>query len=379
MNRELAKKATTLNDLLERSKEQIARALPKHMTPERVIRLGLTAARKNSRIMECDLRTVVGCIVEASQLGLEIDGVLGSAYLVPYKTTCTLIPGYRGLISLARRSGGVSSLYANLVYDCDFFQVKEGLNRDLRHDPDLEQDGREERKVDYVYAVITFTDGRAPDFEVMSYKQIESVRARSKAADSGPWVTDWGEMARKTVIRRLLKRHDLSPEMNRAMELSLSEHTGEAPESIVDLGTVEATPVGVEPKKSKMDEAVERIERRANAEAKKALDDMGDIPFDDEPPADEPAGDPFAAPADEPADEQPPADEQAPWETDRRHRATCIKAIQECIPIVGKDNALAIRDQILDGSDPNPQTMDLTLLRRLTHALEQERDLATQD
>src|ERR1051325_4467360 len=80
------KNLTTLKDLLTRYKEQIAMALPRHLTPERMIRVALTAVSRSQKLQECNPATVAGCVVQASILGLEPDGILGEAYLVPFTT-----------------------------------------------------------------------------------------------------------------------------------------------------------------------------------------------------------------------------------------------------------------------------------------------------
>src|SRR5262245_34215703 len=101
---------TTVSDLLMKYKEQIAMALPKHLTPERMIRVALTAVSRSPQLQKCTPATIAGCVVQASILGLEPDGVLGEAYLVPFwnkkagggkgSYECQLIPGYQGLLKL---------------------------------------------------------------------------------------------------------------------------------------------------------------------------------------------------------------------------------------------------------------------------------------
>src|SRR4051812_13911554 len=98
-----------LQALLEEHKGLIAAALPRHMTPERMIRVALTAIKSNPTLMKCDALSVAACIVQASILGLEPVSFLGEAYLIPFKNkdgsySCQFIPGYQGLIKLARNS-----------------------------------------------------------------------------------------------------------------------------------------------------------------------------------------------------------------------------------------------------------------------------------
>jgi recombination protein RecT len=85
MTQQIAKPsgATELSQLLERSKLQIARALPKHLTPERMMRMALTAYSSTPLLQQCNATTIIGCVVKASELGLELTGPLGHAYMVP--------------------------------------------------------------------------------------------------------------------------------------------------------------------------------------------------------------------------------------------------------------------------------------------------------
>lgn len=242
--RSTSKGSLSLQSLLQKMKGQIEIALPKHMTAERMIRVGLTAVQKTPRLKECSPLSIVGCIVQASQLGLEPDGVLGQAYMVPYNNRKTgqkeaqLQIGYRGFITLARRSGEVSNVYSELVYQCDFFNVMLGTGKKLEHVPDYENETRGELDPETgqliglrgAYAVVIYKDG-ATDFEYMPLRELYRIRASSKAADDGPWVTHPAEMFRKCPIRKLAKRLPLSPEFMKAA--AHDEH--------VDAGVMTAT------------------------------------------------------------------------------------------------------------------------------------------
>jgi recombination protein RecT len=217
--------------ILEAAKPQISQALPKHLTPERMLRVVRTAISKTPLLQECDAVTIIGSVIEASQLGLEPDGVLGLGYLIPSfnkKTNhmeCRFQPGYRGLIDLAMRSGRVSWIASELVYGCDRFVVKYGTDRKLEHEPDLDNAERGTKNSEGhltdlrgAYAVIRYKDGTS-DFEYMNRVQLDQIRARSQAVQSGrfsPWVTDEDEMFRKCPIRRGAKRWPLSPEFQKA-------------------------------------------------------------------------------------------------------------------------------------------------------------------
>ena len=118
------------------------------------------------------------------------------------------------MIDLARRSGQIVSISARTVRDGDNFHFEYGLNESLTHIPGENEDS----PITHVYAVAKLKDGGI-QFEVMTKKQIEKVREKSKAGDSGPWKDHWEEMAKKTVIRRLFKYLPVSIEMQRAVIL----------------------------------------------------------------------------------------------------------------------------------------------------------------
>lgn len=190
-------------------KQQVALALPKHMTPDRFARVALTALTRTPKLMECTRESLLRCLMDCSQLGLEPDG--RHAHLIPYKDTCTLIIDYKGLMALARRSGDVSVFRAELVKEADEFAWENGT---VTHKIDWRKD---RGNTQCVYSYVRFTSG-AEDWEVMTLAEVDAIRKRSRASSSGPWVTDFDEMAKKTVIRRHSKRLTLSPEFADALE-----------------------------------------------------------------------------------------------------------------------------------------------------------------
>jgi recombination protein RecT len=220
-------KATQIRDLLEKSKSQIAMALPKHITPERMMRIAMTAIQRTPSLMECEPMSLLAAIVEASQLGLEI-GVLGQAYLVPFSNKKTgrreaqLIVGYRGLISLARRSGEIVALEAHVVHERDRFAFSYGTDGRLEHEPCLDGDPGPVRAA-YAYA-------RLKDcgytYDVLPLAELDKVRGTSKSANEGPWISWTEEMQRKTAVKRLCKYLPLSVEMARAIELDNNAEAG---------------------------------------------------------------------------------------------------------------------------------------------------------
>ena len=224
-------------DVLLRLKPQIVAALPKHLDPDRLLRIVLTAVRKTPALMTCSRESVLAAIMQAAQLGLEPDGNLGLAYLLPYGNQCQLIVGWKGLIELARRSGLVANITAHCVHYGDFFEYELGLDPKLRHIPadvlempqylrerTIADDMRREqvvgalagnRKSDLVaaYAVVTMKDGTR-NFRVVTRKLVEKVRAKSASRNhqASPW-NEWEEqMWEKTAVKQVLRFVPLSPE-----------------------------------------------------------------------------------------------------------------------------------------------------------------------
>jgi recombination protein RecT len=217
----------TVVGLLEQMKSEIARCLPKHLTPERMARIAITELRKTPKLQECDPMSFIAAIMQASQLGLE-PGIMGSCYLIPFnnnqtgKVECTFMPGYRGFLDLARRSGQIVSLVARAVYANDEFRYEFGLKEDLIHRPAMQGDRGE---LVAVYAVAILKDG-GHQFDVMSKKDVDAIRNQSKSKNNGPWVTHYDEMAKKTVLRKLFKWLPCSVEMQKAVSLDELQEAG---------------------------------------------------------------------------------------------------------------------------------------------------------
>lgn len=216
----------TVMGLLEQMKGEIARCLPSHLTPDRMARIAMTELRKTPKLQECDPMSFIAAIMQASQLGLE-PGIMGSCYLIPFfnsklgKYECTFMPGYRGFLDLARRSGQIKSLVARAVYDNDVFEYEYGLQESVTHKPAMDERG----ELRAVYAVALLKDG-GHQFEVMSKREIEAVRQKSQGKNAGPWTDYYDEMARKTVVRKLFKWLPCSVEMQKAVSLDELQEVG---------------------------------------------------------------------------------------------------------------------------------------------------------
>lgn len=222
--------------LLEKYKGEIERALPRHINPDRMARIALTAFRMNPKLAECDPRSVFASVIQSSQLGLEV-GLMGEAHLVPFKRECQLIPGYTGLIKLARQSGFVQDIYAHDVRMNDTFTLNLGLERNLEHKPLTGKGGfpvsdEERGAIAGFYAVAVFKDG-SRTFVAMGLSEVERIRDNSRGYQSAKrnrkesvWDTDFVAMGMKTAIRRLCKYLPKSPELATALTLDAVAEQG---------------------------------------------------------------------------------------------------------------------------------------------------------
>lgn len=221
-------KGLTITDYVKAMQPAIKKALPKVMTPERFSRITMTALSNNPKLQKTTPQSFMGAMMTAAQLGLEPNTPLGQAYLIPFKNKgkleCQFQLGYKGLIDLAYRSGEVTSIQAHTVYEKDVFDFEFGLEPKLKHIPT-----KEPSKGDPVwfYAVFNTKDG-GYGFEVMS---VEDIRAHAKkysqsySSSYSPWKTNFEEMAKKTVLKKVLKYAPLKTDFVREISQDESVHT----------------------------------------------------------------------------------------------------------------------------------------------------------
>jgi len=227
---------------------EIERALPRHMSGDRMARIALTAFRTTPALAKCNPTSVFAAVIQSSQLGLEV-GLMGEAHLVPFKDVCQLIPGYQGLMKLARNSGFIEDIYAHEVRANDEFNLVLGLNRNLTHEP-LKKDGfpasdKERGEIVGFYAVAVLKDG-SRTFQAMSRAQVEQIRDNSKGYQASKrkdkesiWDTDFTSMGLKTVIRRLCKYLPKSPEL--ATAIALDDAAGKGDQNLTVKDAIEGT------------------------------------------------------------------------------------------------------------------------------------------
>lgn len=213
------KAPSSIKDYIEVMKPAIQAALPSVMTPERFTRITLSALSATPKLQECTPQSFLGAMMTAAQLGLEPNTPLGQAYLLPYNnrkkgcTECQFQLGYKGLIDLAYRSGEVSIIQAHTVRENDEFTYELGLDPKLCHVPAKSNRGK---AVAY-YAMFKTKDG-GYGFQVMTIDEINAhARAYSKSFGSGPWQTNFDEMAKKTVLKKVLKYAPLKSDFVRGI------------------------------------------------------------------------------------------------------------------------------------------------------------------
>lgn len=226
------KPADQMATLIQKMTPELSRALPKHLTGDRMARIVLTAIRMNPQLAECTQASFIGCVLSCAMLGLEPNTPLGLAYLIPRKNKrnnnrqeCTLQIGYQGMIDLAGRAG--VNVFAYVVKQGDDFRYQLGMEPNIWHIPSEALD-REAKPITHAYAVAVSPDGRR-SFTVLTKAQIEVRRERSAAATDGPWMTDYEAMCMKTAVRAHFRW--MPKQTERAVILAQGVAIDEAPEN----------------------------------------------------------------------------------------------------------------------------------------------------
>ena len=220
-------KSMSMADLIKALEPEIKKALPSVISTERFTRMALSALNNNPQLMECTQMSFLAALMNAAQLGLEPNTPLGQAYLIPYKNKgkleCQFQLGFKGMIDLIYRNETVQMIQAHCVHEQDMFLYSYGLNAKLDHIPSMDEQGNR-GEVIYVYALYKLANGGF-GFEVMSKREIDrhaEKYSKSFASDFSPWKTDYESMAKKTVIKKLLKYAPLKTEVLRAVHTDAS-------------------------------------------------------------------------------------------------------------------------------------------------------------
>lgn len=221
------------NAFVEKIKEGWNAVLPKVCTPDRFARVALTCIRKNDKLLQA-IQTQEGrastaeAFMKCAELGIEPDG--RRAYLIPYKNSVQLIIDYKGIAELAMRSGFIANIHADKVCENDEFEYNIGIIE--KHKIDFKKTRGEAYAY---YSIVTFKDG-TKKCEVMSKLEVDAIKERSSAWSSWikyqkpcPWNTDYDEMAKKTVFKRLAKWIPQSPELQKAIDIDNDDYRQREP------------------------------------------------------------------------------------------------------------------------------------------------------
>ena len=208
---------------LEKFKPQLALALPKHLTADRMARLALTAFSSSGKLQNCDPKSIASSIMTAGQLGLE-PGVNGAGFLVPYKTTCTFVPGWKGLVDLVSRSGR-GTVYTGVIFSDQSYTYTDGAKRDLviHNETDLE----DPEDITHAYAIGWVKDATMPIIELWRVSKIMKHRDKYNKVGSNHYsYRDWEMYCRKVPLLQVLKYMPCSVEVNNAIAISNAAEAG---------------------------------------------------------------------------------------------------------------------------------------------------------
>jgi recombination protein RecT len=238
---QLPAQVSNLRADLSRMTREFEAALPQQIPVDRFVRTIVTAVQMQPELLEADRRTLISSCMKAAQDGLLLDG--REAGLSVYNDrqkggkTVSYLPMVGGIMKKIRQSGEISSIRAHVVYEGDVFEYELGDEERILHRPSLSAQGG---KALAAYAIARFKDGDIQR-EVMSLAQIEKIRAKSTGIGKHCWTSDWGEMAKKTVIRRLAKRLPSSNDLDRVLDSDNVNY-----EQITPVTVTEAAPQQIE-------------------------------------------------------------------------------------------------------------------------------------
>jgi recombination protein RecT len=226
---------------LVEARNSIQQILPEHMKAEMIIKQALASVMRDPLLLKCTPASILTAVIKAAELGLSPSSALGSAYLIPFNNhrkncyECQMIPGYKGLIDLAKRSGDISSIEARAVHANEKFKIQFGTEQCIIHEPVLSGEAGEFLGV---YAIARTSTNNSVLMEWMTKAEVNAIRARSKTSNNGPWKTDYEQMARKTIIRRIINYLPMSPKLARAIELDNDGERHESPIEGLDSGSI---------------------------------------------------------------------------------------------------------------------------------------------
>ena len=238
------------SSLLQGRSKQIARLAGEVLSADRLMAVAMLNMERVPKLLSCTTTSVMRCILQSAELGLEPGGALGLAYMIPYGNEATLIVGYKGLMQVAYRSGIVAAIHAFCVFEGDHFEYEEGLHTIIKHRPQEDRGARLPENMTHVVAIIHMKGSSVPLYAVLTREEVNAVRNRSKAKADGPWGTDFLEMAKKTALRRAMKYAPMTAQLSTAMALDSyaeGETGGVVPITLADVDEGDAfaeTPEG---------------------------------------------------------------------------------------------------------------------------------------
>jgi len=215
----------TFSHFLDRLKPQMELALPKHLNGDRMARLALTAFSTSPKLQQCTQQSIAASIMTAAQLGLE-PGVMGQGYLIPYKQTCTFVPGWKGLCDLVNRAGR-ATVWTGAVFEGDpVFDYAQGDQPFIKHKQGDEDDPA---KLTHVYAVGRVKGSEWPVIEVWTAAKVRKHRDKYNRVGTDHYsFRDWEMYARKVPLLQVLKYMPSSVELSAALQVSATSDTGAA-------------------------------------------------------------------------------------------------------------------------------------------------------
>jgi recombination protein RecT len=203
----MSNEITVVRSAIEKMEPQFKAALPPQVSPERFVRVTMTAIQNTPALLNADRQTLYGAAMRAAQDGLLPDGREGA--IVTFGNKAQWMPMVAGIQKKVRNSGEISTWSVNAVYENDEFDYQLGDEEKISHKPTLRNRG----ELIAVYSIVVMKDGEKSR-EVMSVDDVNAIRKRSRSPDKGPWATDYDEMAKKTVIRRHAKRLPMSTDLD---------------------------------------------------------------------------------------------------------------------------------------------------------------------
>lgn len=211
------------SNFMDKVKPQLALAVPKHLNADRMARLALTAFSTNPALQACDPKSIAASIMTAAQLGLE-PGVNGAGYLIPYKTTCTFVPGWKGLVDLVSRSGR-GTVYTGVIFKDQDYTFTDGARRDLIIHNQTEMDDPDD--ITHAFAIGWVKDSSMPIIELWTVGKIRKHRDKYNKVGSRHYsFRDWEMYCRKVPLLQVLKYMPCSVELSNAIEVSNATESG---------------------------------------------------------------------------------------------------------------------------------------------------------